>query len=281
MWEGETGGWLLPTSTDHGGEVVEHDGEVFTEYISFVHFRVKLLEVHVNEVEDGVIIVIGEVAIRVSVDIAKGSGFGTYGEKVHRRRFRWGCGGGGRYGWGDSDGGAEFLDVLLPNIHAKIIQQEAAKRAQWARAEQATQQGGPVEIDPATFIASLDPQLHQLVLMDSNDVFIQSLLSHMIVEADIHCPITFLLMELNPKLHSLPRLSTSRCHEGSFIMHQAFNWTRGKVSGRESELLGGDEQPLKPEPVGTAVVACITVQNIGRDEHESFRREISAWETTI
>lgn len=86
----------------------------------------------------------------------------------------------------DSQISAEFLDALPPDIRAEIIQQEAAERATRVRVEQATQQGGPVEIDPATFIASLDPQLRQAVLLDSDEVFIQSLPSHMIAEANIH-----------------------------------------------------------------------------------------------
>ena len=86
----------------------------------------------------------------------------------------------------DSQISAEFLDALPPDIRAEIIQQEAAERAQRTRVEQAAQQGGPIDIDPATFIASLDPQLRQVVLMDSDDVFIQSLPSHMIAEANIH-----------------------------------------------------------------------------------------------
>ena len=85
----------------------------------------------------------------------------------------------------DSAISAEFLDALPPDIRAEIIQQEAAERAQRTRAEQAAQQGGPLDIDPADFIASLDPQLRQVVLMDSDDVFIQSLPSHMIAEANI------------------------------------------------------------------------------------------------
>ena len=86
----------------------------------------------------------------------------------------------------DSAISAEFLDALPPDIRAEIIQQEAAERAQRTRAEQAAQQGGPLDIDPADFIASLDPQLRQVVLMDSDDVFVQSLPSHMIAEANIH-----------------------------------------------------------------------------------------------
>ncbi|KAI0360913.1 hypothetical protein OH77DRAFT_1558017 [Trametes cingulata] len=88
----------------------------------------------------------------------------------------------------DSQISAEFLDALPPDIRAEIIQQEAVERAQRTRAEQAAAPvaGAPVDIDPATFIASLDPQLRQVVLMDSDDVFIQSLPSHMIAEANIH-----------------------------------------------------------------------------------------------
>ncbi|KAL1945966.1 hypothetical protein VTO73DRAFT_1968 [Trametes versicolor] len=88
----------------------------------------------------------------------------------------------------DSQISAEFLEALPPDIRAEIIQQEAVERAQRVRAEQAMPQpaGAGVDIDPATFIASLDPQLRQVVLMDSDDVFIQSLPSHMIAEANIH-----------------------------------------------------------------------------------------------
>ncbi|KAI0644511.1 hypothetical protein C8Q79DRAFT_912719 [Trametes meyenii] len=88
----------------------------------------------------------------------------------------------------DSQISAEFLEALPPEIRAEIIQQEALERAQRTRAEQAATQpaGAPADIDPATFIASLDPQLRQVVLMDSDDVFIQSLPSHMIAEANIH-----------------------------------------------------------------------------------------------
>lgn len=81
-------------------------------------------------------------------------------------------------------------------MRAEIIQQESIERAR-RRAEQAVAEqpvpvaptappAQPAEMDPASFIASLDPQLRQVVLMDSDDVFIQSLPSHMIAEADIY-----------------------------------------------------------------------------------------------
>ncbi|KAJ7287510.1 hypothetical protein C8J57DRAFT_1707813 [Mycena rebaudengoi] len=43
--------------------------------------------------------------------------------------------------------------------------------------------GEPAEIDPASFIATLDPTLRQAVLLDQDDSFIQTLPSHMIAEA--------------------------------------------------------------------------------------------------
>jgi E3 ubiquitin-protein ligase HUWE1 len=46
--------------------------------------------------------------------------------------------------------------------------------------------GEPADIDPASFIASLDPSLRQAVLMDQDDGFIQTLLSHMIAEAGVY-----------------------------------------------------------------------------------------------
>ncbi|KAF9475538.1 hypothetical protein BDN70DRAFT_996350 [Pholiota conissans] len=84
----------------------------------------------------------------------------------------------------DSQISSEFLDALPPEIRAEIIQQEAMERAR-RRNEDAAR--GPsreaAEIDPASFIASLDPTLRQAVLMDQDDGFIQSLPSHMMAEA--------------------------------------------------------------------------------------------------
>jgi E3 ubiquitin-protein ligase HUWE1 len=77
----------------------------------------------------------------------------------------------------DSQISAEFLDALPPEIRAEIIQQE---RQEQARHDQMT---GAAEIDPASFIASLDPQLREVVLLDQDDGFIQTLPSHMIAEA--------------------------------------------------------------------------------------------------
>ncbi|KAF5393284.1 hypothetical protein D9757_000601 [Collybiopsis confluens] len=86
----------------------------------------------------------------------------------------------------DSQISSEFLDALPPEIRAEIIQQEAMERARRSaeEAQAATGTGrAPAEIDPASFIASLDPTLRQAVLLDQDDGFIQSLPSHMIAEA--------------------------------------------------------------------------------------------------
>ncbi|TCD71204.1 hypothetical protein EIP91_011682 [Steccherinum ochraceum] len=90
----------------------------------------------------------------------------------------------------DSQISDEFLDALPPELRAEIIQQETLERAR-TRTEQAPEQPGaapaqPAEIDPASFIASLDPQLRQVVLMDSDDVLLNSLPSHMVAEAGIY-----------------------------------------------------------------------------------------------
>lgn len=84
----------------------------------------------------------------------------------------------------DSQISPEFLDALPPEIRAEILQQESIERAR-QRVENASQPGGVADLDPATFIASLDPQLRQVVLMDSDDMLIQSLPSQMLAEAGI------------------------------------------------------------------------------------------------
>ncbi|KAK0485978.1 hypothetical protein IW261DRAFT_1662959 [Armillaria novae-zelandiae] len=88
----------------------------------------------------------------------------------------------------DSQISAEFLDALPPELRAEIIQQEAVERSR-RRAEDTealVTAPGPVDIDPASFIASLDPTLRQAILLDQDDGFIQSLPSHMIAEAGVY-----------------------------------------------------------------------------------------------
>jgi E3 ubiquitin-protein ligase HUWE1 len=82
----------------------------------------------------------------------------------------------------DSQISAEFLDALPPELRAEIIQQERQEQARRDRDARAQPTGVPAEIDAASFIASLDPQLREVVLMDQDDGFIQTLPSHMIAE---------------------------------------------------------------------------------------------------
>ncbi len=84
----------------------------------------------------------------------------------------------------DSSISSDFLDALPPDIRAELLQQERLERTR--RETQEAQDGtaaGPADIDPASFIASLDPQLRQSVLMESDEGFLQTLPSHMIAEA--------------------------------------------------------------------------------------------------
>jgi len=92
----------------------------------------------------------------------------------------------------DSQISSEFLDALPPEIRAEILHQERVEFLRRNTEERAADSqpsataAAAVDIDPASFIASLDPQLRQDVLMDQDDGFIQSLPSHMIAEAGVY-----------------------------------------------------------------------------------------------
>ncbi|KAI6134471.1 hypothetical protein EV401DRAFT_2052880 [Pisolithus croceorrhizus] len=59
----------------------------------------------------------------------------------------------------DSQISPEFLEALPPEIRAELIQQERVEQVRQTQAAPPTNAGVPAEIDPASFIASLDPQL--------------------------------------------------------------------------------------------------------------------------
>ncbi|KAK4704493.1 hypothetical protein P7C70_g1715, partial [Phenoliferia sp. Uapishka_3] len=88
---------------------------------------------------------------------------------------------------------SEFLDALPPDLRAEVLRQEAAEqRREQATARAATrtaalevEAAGPAEIDPATFLASLDPQLRQAVLLEQEDGFLSTLPANLIAEANI------------------------------------------------------------------------------------------------
>lgn len=70
----------------------------------------------------------------------------------------------------------EFLEALPPDIREELLQQEASDRRRRER-EEARERRGPAdaaaaraeEMDPASFLASLDPTLRQAVLMEQDE----------------------------------------------------------------------------------------------------------------
>ncbi|KAL4078441.1 hypothetical protein V8B97DRAFT_1881842 [Scleroderma yunnanense] len=88
----------------------------------------------------------------------------------------------------DSRISPEFLDALPPEIRAELIQQERMDQTRQSRdpAPSNTGPGAPADIDPASFIASLDPQLRQVVLLDSDEGLLRTLPSYMIAEAGVY-----------------------------------------------------------------------------------------------
>lgn len=108
----------------------------------------------------------------------------------------------------DSQISSEFLDALPPEIRAEILQQERVEQARRRVEVGAANQGAntvAAEIDPASFIASLDPQLRQDVLMDQDDGFISSLPAHMIAEAGTY-------RDRAPR-RTIPRQNAARSHD--------------------------------------------------------------------
>ena len=84
----------------------------------------------------------------------------------------------------------EFLEALPPDIREELLQQEAQDRRRREREEErrrrATEGGAPAraeEMDPASFLASLDPGLRQAVLMDQDEEVLAHLPSAIAAEA--------------------------------------------------------------------------------------------------
>ncbi|KZF19822.1 hypothetical protein L228DRAFT_270601 [Xylona heveae TC161] len=84
----------------------------------------------------------------------------------------------------------EFLDALPADIREELLQQEAQDRRRREREEarrRAAANGGAVaraeDMDPASFLASLDPNLRQAVLMDQDDEVLAQLPEAIAAEA--------------------------------------------------------------------------------------------------
>ncbi|KAI9666925.1 MAG: hypothetical protein M1831_001430 [Alyxoria varia] len=84
---------------------------------------------------------------------------------------------------------SEYLDALPEDIREEVLQQEAEDRRRRERdearrrAQQSGQPAQPEEIDPASFIASLDPVLRQQVLAETDEATIALLPSELAAEA--------------------------------------------------------------------------------------------------
>ena len=87
----------------------------------------------------------------------------------------------------DSQISTEFLEALPADIRAEILQQERIEQAQARRrTEEADNPAVPVapaELDNADFLASLDPQLREVVLLDQDEGFLRTLPPHILAEA--------------------------------------------------------------------------------------------------
>ena len=89
-----------------------------------------------------------------------------------------------------SDISREFLEALPPDIREELLQQEAQDRRRRERDEErrrrAAESGAPAraeEMDPASFLASLDPGLRQAVLMDQDEEVLNQLPQAIAAEA--------------------------------------------------------------------------------------------------
>lgn len=82
----------------------------------------------------------------------------------------------------------EFLAALPPEIRAELLAQEAQERRRREREENRRRNQGPVaaqaeEMDPASFLASLDPNLRAAVLMDTDEDTLRQLPPEISAEA--------------------------------------------------------------------------------------------------
>ncbi|KAL8703811.1 MAG: hypothetical protein Q9201_003026 [Fulgogasparrea decipioides] len=89
-----------------------------------------------------------------------------------------------------SDISREFLEALPPDIREELLQQEAQDRRRRERDEERRRRaaesgasGRAEEMDPASFLASLDPGLRQTVLMDQDEEVLAQLPQAIAAEA--------------------------------------------------------------------------------------------------
>lgn len=83
----------------------------------------------------------------------------------------------------------EFLDALPPEIRADVIRQERMQQEARDRETRGAQQGeaqssGPVELDLASFLATLDPAYRREIMVDLDDMTLSQLPPDIVAEAE-------------------------------------------------------------------------------------------------
>ncbi|KAJ3180597.1 hypothetical protein HDU85_004001 [Gaertneriomyces sp. JEL0708] len=84
---------------------------------------------------------------------------------------------------------SEFLDALPPDIREEVLEEQrrAARRQERVTNETnvEAEEPGRSELDPAGFLATLDPHLRQTVLMEQDDMFLATLPPALVAEANV------------------------------------------------------------------------------------------------
>ncbi|KAI8912022.1 hypothetical protein DFJ77DRAFT_86217 [Powellomyces hirtus] len=88
-----------------------------------------------------------------------------------------------------SDISSEFLDALPAELREEVLSQQRREQERRARASGAASAApsanlGPVELDPASFLATLDPGLRHTVLSEQDDGFLATLPPALVAEAN-------------------------------------------------------------------------------------------------
>ena len=78
---------------------------------------------------------------------------------------------------------SEFMEALPAEIRAELEAQERAEQQRRVRAEELG--SGPVDLDPASFIATLDPLLRQAILMEGDEGLLSTLPPGIVAEANV------------------------------------------------------------------------------------------------
>ncbi|KAI9145613.1 hypothetical protein BKA69DRAFT_1111416 [Paraphysoderma sedebokerense] len=113
----------------------------------------------------------------------------------------------------------EFLEALPPEIREEVLaqeRQEAERRQRQQAQPQQTAAAAPVEMDPASFLAALDPRLRQSVLMEQDEAFLASLPPDMVAEAN-----AALRQPLNRETSRRPTSAISSAISSSMLMKKS------------------------------------------------------------